>query len=242
MHTPSAYELVHLWEWGEASHPADRAVGMLVLAGVAPSQAEGAALDLDTRDRALLDVRRFWFGDALHLTAACPSCAAVMEFDATVEELRTTPPDLVRIEVQIGDTRVEVRKATTDDVVAVGAADDLEAARRALVARCVVGAWRGEHRVESSMLPEEALDGAAEALREAMPQADIRFALRCADCETAWKVAFDVARYLWTEIDVEARRLLGETRVLARRYGWSEREILTMSAARRALYLGEGES
>jgi hypothetical protein len=47
----------------------------------------------------------------------------------------------------------------------------------------------------------------------------------------------DVAAFVWAEIESEARRLLLEVDVLARRYGWSERDILDMSPIRRYQYL-----
>ncbi|HUD55174.1 MAG TPA: hypothetical protein VMR02_08095 [Terracidiphilus sp.] len=40
-----------------------------------------------------------------------------------------------------------------------------------------------------------------------------------------------------TQIEARARRLLYEVHTLAAAYGWSEREILSLSAPRRALYL-----
>jgi hypothetical protein len=43
--------------------------------------------------------------------------------------------------------------------------------------------------------------------------------------------------FFWSEISAEARRLLLEVHNLASAYGWSESDILSMSALRRRYYL-----
>ena len=42
---------------------------------------------------------------------------------------------------------------------------------------------------------------------------------------------------LWAELEAVARRLAMEVHTLASAYGWSESEILSLSDARRRLYL-----
>ncbi len=48
---------------------------------------------------------------------------------------------------------------------------------------------------------------------------------------------FDVVSFFWSEICVQAKRLLREVHTLARAYGWREADILNMSTARRQFYL-----
>jgi hypothetical protein len=48
---------------------------------------------------------------------------------------------------------------------------------------------------------------------------------------------FDVVSYFWGEIEDWAMRLFRDVHSLAAAYGWSEREIIGMSARRRRLYL-----
>jgi hypothetical protein len=50
-------------------------------------------------------------------------------------------------------------------------------------------------------------------------------------------MAFDIAAYLWQEVDARARRALRDTHTLARAYGWREADILAMSDFRRQQYL-----
>jgi hypothetical protein len=69
------------------------------------------------------------------------------------------------------------------------------------------------------------------------PAADIRIRLECPQCSRVLSVVFDIVAVLWTELGVYAKRLLRQVDVLARRYGWTESEILSLSPARRAFYL-----
>ena len=74
------------------------------------------------------------------------------------------------------------------------------------------------------------------------PQAEVLLSLRCPACEHEWSTPFDILAYLWDEIDDWARRLLSEVHTLASAYGWSERDVLGMSARRRRLYLEMSEA
>ena len=69
------------------------------------------------------------------------------------------------------------------------------------------------------------------------PQAEIQLHLTCPACSRSWSVLFDIVSFFWSEICVQAKRLLREVHTLARVYGWREAEILSMSTARRQLYL-----
>ena len=78
--------------------------------------------------------------------------------------------------------------------------------------------------------------------RIALPQtgrlADLRIGLHCPVCSHDWVVVFDIASFLWKEIDDWAGRMLRDVSDLAAAYGWSEAEILDISPVRRQLYLG----
>ena len=52
-----------------------------------------------------------------------------------------------------------------------------------------------------------------------------------------WELLFDIAEFFWTEISAQAQRLLREIDALARAYGWTEHEILSLPAQRRQTYL-----
>jgi hypothetical protein len=62
-------------------------------------------------------------------------------------------------------------------------------------------------------------------------------AMDCPACGHQWRALFDVAAFLWREIDAWAKRSLNEVHALASAYGWSQRDILSMSASRRRRYV-----
>jgi hypothetical protein len=91
--------------------------------------------------------------------------------------------------------------------------------------------------VESSEWTDEIIEKVGESLATADPMAERRVALTCPACDHAWSDSIDVASFIWAELEARARRLLWEVHSLASAYGWSESETLTLSAARRAMYL-----
>jgi hypothetical protein len=68
------------------------------------------------------------------------------------------------------------------------------------------------------------------------PLAQIELELACPACAAAWTAPFDIVRFLWSEVEAWAMRILDEVHVLASRYGWSETEILALSPQRRQHY------
>ncbi len=91
--------------------------------------------------------------------------------------------------------------------------------------------------MDALALPAEVAEAVAQRMAEADPQADPQLAMHCPSCGHAWSAGLDIAAYLWAEVDAWARRTLREVHALASAYGWSEGEILALSAARRQAYL-----
>ena len=81
------------------------------------------------------------------------------------------------------------------------------------------------------------IDTVSQRMAVADPQADVRLAMTCPACGHKWKAIFDIVSFFWSEIDSWVKRTLHEVHVLASVYGWSEAEILHMSAWRRQSYL-----
>ena len=88
------------------------------------------------------------------------------------------------------------------------------------------------------LLPESVIQALNRRIEELDPQAEVRINLCCPVCSYRWEVFFDIASFLWAEINEWAVRMLQTVHKLARAYGWSEREILNLSPVRRQLYLG----
>ena len=77
----------------------------------------------------------------------------------------------------------------------------------------------------------------SERMAELDSLAEVRLELNCPQCRHRWLVALDIVSFFWSEIVVQAKRLLHEVHLLARAYPWSEADILAMSERRRKYYL-----
>jgi hypothetical protein len=220
---PGADTVLQTWERGRREHPVDRALTMLAGLSGRPRH-EVAELPLDTRDRLLLERRAALFGPALAAVAGCPSCGCAV--DVSVRPQAAPAGDAV-FAVRVAGADLLVRLPTSLDLAAIATCADVPTARRQLARRLIDLADPGEEAIAAA---ETELD------RRAGLSAGV-IALSCPDCETQWSVELDVAAFVWREIEILAARLLRDVDALARRYGWSERDILGLSSDRRRFYL-----
>src|SRR4029079_15278757 len=103
------------------------------------------------------------------------------------------------------------------------------------VERCRPAARRAAEYVSARELPAEAIAAIEARMEAADPQAHGVLDLSCPACGQSWQAPFDVDAFFWAELDAGARRTLAEVHSLAGAYGWSEGEVLALSAARRHL-------
>jgi len=237
MRSLSAADFLVMWERGAGLHAIDQA--LLILSHAFPEHTYDrlVTFSLGQRDELLLQVRRRTFGDRLDAYTECPSCRERLELslscgsmlrDANIQEPRVKTLTIEGIEVA-------VRCPDSRDAAAVAASDNLEAATRTLLDRCVSRTHIPGCGIDS--LPPSALAVIAGELAAIDPWSETLLELSCPSCKHAWQGLFDIGTFLWTEIRARARRLLQEVDVLARVYRWSEADILQMSEARRGLYL-----
>jgi hypothetical protein len=223
--------------WEEGSVAGDAAVRPLhLLRAVEPERSleELGAEPLGRRDARLGALRRRIIGPVVEATTQCPSCTEPVETSFDVDDLWPAEDVVAEVDVAVDGFSVACRPITTADLAAVRTADDVEAA---LFARCVVRASRDGHPVAPHALPPSVRAEVEASLADADPCADVVLALVCPACDTAWSAPFDLASFLWEEVDHAARRLLAEVDVLARAYGWREPDILALSPWRRRRYL-----
>jgi hypothetical protein len=227
----SASELLTVWEQGVGRHPVEQA--LLVLAacgGEAPE--ELAALPLGERDARLFAVYKQLFGPDLEAFGECADCGERLEYSVDAREFRQSTPAAEGTELVSGDRVLHVRRLNSTDLLEVReAATDNEARRRL-----------AERAVDTPGLSEAEVDAVSVRLAEADPQAELLIALHCPACRSANQVVLAIDQFLWTKIAWLAKRLLREVHVLASAYGWSEREILSLSAVRRRRYLEWAEA
>jgi len=227
-----------LWEQGRARHAVDRA--LLLLGAVRPGTPwdELADLPVGRRDAALLALRRASFGTRLEVATGCVACGETLAFELDlaafggVEGVKDDDggddgDGLVQAAAIELDGR-RYRRPTSRDLAAIAHETDAEAARRQLLKRC---------GLDDAAAQPETLTRVEAALAAADAAADITLALRCEACGTRFEADFDIAALLWQDIEAAARRALLDVDLLARAYGWSEREVLALSDTRRAAYV-----
>jgi hypothetical protein len=238
MRALSAHELLDAWEKGLGRPPHERPLPLLA-AFSGKDAGELSRLSVGRRDAALLELRESVFGPRLMSLASCPACGERIEMELEVCDLLVVPQgeQPTQLALRSGDYDVLFRLPDTNDLAALAPGEDAVAAARALLSRCVLSARRGDEEVTAAELPSEVLDAIGERMDEADPQGDIRLALSCPSCGHAWQEAFDIGQFLWSELNAWAARTLGEVHRLAKAYGWREADILSMSHARRRMYL-----
>ncbi len=243
MQTPTAQELLEVWERALAEPVAVRALELVAL--VTRDAPREALLDMRVgeRDRRLINLRSALFGSVFSSLARCPACGEACELSFDASQITLPMPEMAApLEVVVNSIRTRFRAPTSGDCVAVSRLTNPERARRTLLERCVLS---HENTVQDGALETEeirVLDGVletaiAQAMAQADPQALIELTLSCPACAHGWGAIFDIASYLWRELDAWARRTLREVHKLARAYGWSESQVLALSPTRRRLYL-----
>jgi hypothetical protein len=229
--------IVRIWERGLGEHAVDRALTILAALTERPRR-ELAEISVERRDIMLLDWRCRLFGPALTGYAACPRCGCGVDVSLIAEDLEEPEEHFV---VEVAGARHAVRLPNSLDLLAIAGCDNTEAARRMLVRRCIQGSPADENPAvppADGGVDDEAVAAAAEA--ELDRRAEISAGtveLACPDCGYGWTAELDIAAFAWREIEILAGRLLHQVDVLARRYGWSEQEILALTPTRRRLYM-----
>lgn len=226
----SAAQLLSVWEHGAQRHPLDRA--LLLFAVAEPGLAPDALADapLGACNAALMRLRRDCFGAAIPAWTDCPACGERMSFELDLAQLpaMTLVPDVVEVEGH------RFRCPGARQLGALADCPDADEAARRLLLSCI--ADEAQAPADNAML-DQLLVHAEHAIEAADPWADLAVDYQCPACGHAGEAAFDIASYLWEEIEAHAGRLLDEVHLLASSYGWREDEILALGDLRRAAYL-----
>ena len=228
-----AESLLQIWEHGHRRHAVDRSLQLL--AHALPDQGREAleGVDLSRRDWHLLQLRRQWFGSPLAGYADCPTCSERMEIEVDAGAIAGEYPADAPLFVSRDGRRF--RLPTIGDLLEVAGIDDAAIAARHLFERCSLDAPPPEG------LPA-IFDEVDDGLAAMAADRGFSLALSCTNCGARSCHALDPAEYLWSEIASAAAALLEEVHLLASVYGWSEQDILAMSATRRRAYLARIES
>ena len=240
MRSLSALDVIEIWDRLQGLGNPEKALALLDASLPEKRGEELSDLTIGQRDALLLILRKATLGPILQAYVECPECSEKLEFPADIDQILTSgapEPEGSEFGLKSGDVEVRYRLPNGDDAVAASQSPDLETARRLLFARCLVFARREGQDISPDALPESVVADVAEHMSQQDPHADVQFSLACPTCGHSWLTLLDIAPFLWTELTAVMQRLLYDVDAIARRYGWSERDILSISATRRQMYL-----
>jgi hypothetical protein len=231
-------ELLDAWEAGAPQAASQRALTLLAAACPETPVDELAGLPVGRRDGLLLSLRERTFGSTLRCLFTCSECGERVEIAFDVADLRVEPapaPSGV-LSVEARGYSIEFRLPTARDLIDLPVAG-VEAARRALLERCLLKALR--NGVPGSVLdvPDEVIGEVSAEMERVDGQACVELGTTCPACGRARTCILDMGAFLWTEVAAWAQRTLRDVHALASAYHWSEADILAMSPWKRRAYL-----
>lgn len=238
MRTLNSIELFQVWEDGTDFTLTERSLQLLSIACGVPDLNQVADWSIGERDARLLQLREWMFGSTLLNKASCPKCGELLEWTTELEDIRLQVPQQQTLpqtfELDVEGTHISFRLPNSHDVFRAYNDPAYATNPQKLIEECVV-------KIEGELVVAElsplALDALEQQMEKLDPQADIRMGLTCPACAHEWSASFDIAGYLWTEIDNWAKHVMQEVYLLARSFHWSEKDILRMSPRRRQLYI-----
>jgi hypothetical protein len=206
-----------------------------------------ARLSLGERDRRLLRLRRALFGRRAEGESRCEACGERLDVSFDIGELLAATRGIdeeaerqVREVDGVNDRRfvefdasgmtVRLRAADSGDIAA--AVDDPDPELTVLT-RCV----EQVETISDLLRDSRVREALAAKLTEIDPAAEITLSATCPHCGASCDTPFDPAGFLLSEIVAYTDRLVDEVDQLARIYGWSEADILSLGPRRRRRYL-----
>jgi uncharacterized protein (UPF0212 family) len=235
----SPLELLDAWERGLGQRPNERALTLLAATDSQNPRDALAKLSIGRRDAGLLSLREELFGSLLSGLADCPRCGERLDLSFNIADIQDSSVNTA-VEgpfVTVQEWRVEFRLPNSDDLLALSDCKDVGAGRALLLRRCILNVEKDREASDVEHLPANVIEAVAQAMAEADALGDVQLALTCPQCGHAWQAPFDIASFLWTEINAWAHRTLQDVHELARAYGWREADILALSPWRRQVYL-----
>lgn len=235
MRRMTAADMLDVWERSSMLGAARRSLELLSGAWPEEPRERLAALSIGARDARLLRLREWFFGTRIVGQIECPQCGERLETSFATGDIRAAEASSTEDLRMVADgAPVCFRLPDSTDLDWLERRrnelrGDPSGARRLLLRRCI-------QKVEGE-LSERGEEEVVTRMSELDAQANLSLALACSACGHRWSAPFDIAEFLWHEVQSWAHRTLREVHVLAGAYGWSEREIVSMSAARRAIYL-----
>jgi hypothetical protein len=241
MRALTANEILTLWETGGGQSLVTRSLNMIRASCSTADVADPATLSIGERDTRLFRLREGLFGPDLYNIADCPHCHERVEWNNKVSDFQIGASEqknrLPIYTLQTDRYAIQFRLPNSYDLTRASVHPEYKEDPRRLFFDCIVDIKKDNEPCGVEDLSDNVLDLLDARMAEEDPCADIRMVLNCPRCAHQWELAFDIVSCLWLEIDNWARHMLREVAVLASAFGWSESEILNLSAQRRKLYL-----
>jgi len=233
----SALNLLRVWEEGQDTHPVRRALALLESAWPESGDGWGGA-PIGQRDARLLDLYEGLFGPQLQSITHCPACDEALETNFVVADVRVPrgEPSARALQLNTRGFHITYRLPNSDDLLDV-AIGNVEHAEAQLLRRCVIEAECDGQEQEPGELPAAVVASLSDAMAMHDPGGDLQIQLNCPRCAHHWQALFDIVPYLWSALEDWAQRTLADVHLLSRAYGWSERDILGLTATRRRHYV-----
>lgn len=238
-----AEALLRLWECGLGQPPGalDDALLRAASEDLEPNPTLGE------RNARLVALHAGLFGPELELMSHCPACGTVVQFtpdcDALAARMRPSSKNIEPHRLEAQGHVIEFRLPNSADIAGASAtvgtttADDEDAFTQALINRCVLSCTLAGSTVPTHKVPAPVLDALSQHMETLDPGASVSFALACPQCATRWQAPLAIGELVWQKVRAAAERVLLDIDVLARAYGWNEREVLRLNPLRRAAYL-----
>jgi hypothetical protein len=231
-------ELLQVWENGLNQPVIEKTLLLLSKACAANTVDEVGRLSIGNRDAKLMQLREWTFGRRLENIATCPHCGESIEWESDVKELYlqspNADPSVETFALEKNGFNIKFRLPDSFDMLH---ASTKYGDSRKILAACVLEVYQQDKESAIDDISEEAWDALNQRMAQEDPQADIEMNINCPACLQQWEANFDIVQYLWAEINNWAQRTMQEVYLLARAFGWPEKDILTMSSYRRQLYI-----
>lgn len=238
-----AHDIVKLWEVASGKPTWQKAI--LILAASSPNEPmENLALQsLGMRNVRLFRLRDKLFGTNLSANTSCTECGEAVEFQLDSQVIcnpELPPIESAEINLEIDEYSVLCRPVNSydlRDVMPIMEIEGIEGAEAELVHRCTFRLSRDGVMIPVESLSPEVLGKVAEGIKDADIHSEILCRLNCPECSHTWPEPFDIAKFLWQELELKAKIILSEVQLLAKAFGWWEGDILSLSDVRRKYYL-----
>ncbi len=234
----SSNELLEVWERGKHLSPIDKAIMLLAAACPECQPEELAGICIGQRDALLFAMRELSFGSELEAFCECPSCGTPLEWSMKTSDLLKGTRSCGDSELRLKSDGFEIdyrlpNSADLADIIGLGS----EGGSQSLLTRCIVRAETQGREIAPDSLPGNVRSAVELRILANDPLSEIELDMECPSCANKWQMLLDIVSFFWAELDAHAKHLLRQVDILARNYGWSESDILSMSRQRRQHYI-----